>query len=148
MSDPTFRDTENKTASIAVETSSYRRQLKTTSNLQLQQQCGNSLARDLDSPELASTGREEENISLENMLALCPDVPLIPIQLPSIDEQNDSATCTTANVMSMSSVPCPAPAGPTLCEDTDKPAKVQLLWPLEVGCDHTIKISQILQSQS
>ena len=51
----------------------------------------------------------------------------------------------TANLTPMSSVPC---AAPTHSENTDKPAEVELRWPLEVRCDDSIKISQILQSQS
>lgn len=166
MSDSTFRDTDKKTASIAVESLSYRRQLETTSNLQLQQQSGNSLARDLDTGELASTGSGEErrrtmvrkdgeqpkdgdngesastgsgeeSISLENLLALCPNVSSNPLDEPKDDP--------TAQVASTCSVPCAASGGPSLWEDADNgntalsnasskcsPGEIKLFWPLEV----------------
>lgn len=83
---------------------------------------------DLDTGELSSTVSGEENVfpDLEDILAQLPDVPSVPP-----DEPKDGATCATANVTAMSSIPCAASGGPTFSEDTDKPAEVQLLWPLE-----------------
>ena len=92
MSDSTFRDNENKTASIAMESLSYHRQLETTSNLQLQQQSGNSLARDLDPDESTSKGSGEEKISLENMLVKCPDVPSNPCNEPKNGDTGELAS--------------------------------------------------------
>ena len=62
MADWSFLAIENNTSSNAAESSSYRRQLESTSNLQLQQQSDKSLARDLDTGELASTVSGEENV--------------------------------------------------------------------------------------
>lgn len=79
--------------------------------------------------EVSSTVSGEGNVfpDLEDILAQLPDVLSVPPRKPK-----DSTKCITDNDTSMSSLPCAASGGPTLREDTDKPADVQLLWPLEV----------------
>ena len=155
MSDFTLLVTDNNTLSDAEESSSYRRRLETTSNLQVERQSGKQheaeVARNQETSDLMSTGSAEENFSLETLLAQLPPVPSF---LP--DESKDGGTCTTTKVPKRFSVHCAASGGPSLWRESNKwnigltnlpskcaPGEEKLTWPLEVCYIVNIKRSQI-----